>query len=115
MKKSCSGIKGVDRATFALISGDGDLLSYPNSNGAAGHNAFVDEPPQKELPTVHINADSISFGTLAAEITSTTGNFFSEEDEYDLDRPTEGFNSIPEAIEDIRQGKVSIVLLEQFS
>lgn len=33
-------------------------------------------------------------------------NGFPIEDEFNLDSPTEGFNSIPEAIEDIRQGKV---------
>lgn len=108
LKKPCIGIKGVERARFALISGNDDFSSYPNTNGAAGHNAFVDEPPQEELPTVQINPDSISFGTLAAEITSTTSNFFPQEDEYDLDWPTEGFNSIPEAIEDIRKGKVRV-------
>ncbi|XP_011022835.1 PREDICTED: bifunctional riboflavin biosynthesis protein RIBA 1, chloroplastic-like isoform X2 [Populus euphratica] len=50
------------------------------------------------------------FGTLSAEITPTTGGFFADNDEYDLDRPTEGFASIPEAIEDIRQGKLVIVV-----
>jgi hypothetical protein len=32
--------------------------------------------------------------------------FSADDDELDLDLPTEGFSSIPEAIEDIRQGKV---------
>ncbi|KAK4795436.1 hypothetical protein SAY86_013430 [Trapa natans] len=33
-----------------------------------------------------------------------------EDDEFDLDSPTEGFNSIPDAIEDIRQGKLVLVV-----
>lgn len=48
----------------------------------------------------------IAFGTLAAEITPTTNGFFAN-DEYDLDNPTAGFSSIPEALEEIREGKVS--------
>lgn len=34
-----------------------------------------------------------------------------DDDEFDLDSPTQGFASIPEAIEDIRQGKVSCFFL----
>ncbi|KAJ6413651.1 hypothetical protein OIU84_006452 [Salix udensis] len=49
-------------------------------------------------------------GTLSAEITPSTGGFFVDNDEYDLDRPTEGCASIPEAIEDIHQGKMVIVV-----
>ncbi|KAJ6305528.1 hypothetical protein OIU78_020964 [Salix suchowensis] len=49
-------------------------------------------------------------GTLSAEITPSTGGFFADNDEYDLDRPTEGCASIPEAIEDIHQGKMVIVV-----
>uniref|UniRef100_A0A0A9DAM7 3,4-dihydroxy-2-butanone-4-phosphate synthase n=1 Tax=Arundo donax TaxID=35708 RepID=A0A0A9DAM7_ARUDO len=36
--------------------------------------------------------------------------FSADDDELDLDCPTEGFSSIPEAIEDIRQGKYVIVV-----
>lgn len=46
-----------------------------------------------------------AFGTIAAEITPTARGFFSKDD-YELDRPTDGFSSIPEAVEDIRKGKV---------
>lgn len=38
----------------------------------------------------------------------TASGFPLENDEFDLDMPSEGFSSIPEAIEDIRQGKVSL-------
>ncbi|XP_059432126.1 bifunctional riboflavin biosynthesis protein RIBA 1, chloroplastic-like [Corylus avellana] len=50
-----------------------------------------------------------AFGTIAAEITPTARGFFSNDD-YELDRPTDGFSSIPEAVEDIRKGKMVIVV-----
>lgn len=83
----------------ALASGNGGLLSYSNGNGVVNGNAVFNE--QGNQP------ESTSFGTLAAEITSTTGVSFDNSDEFDLDCPTEGFSSVAEAIEDIRQGKVS--------
>lgn len=96
--------KGAGKVSAALVSGEGDVLSYPNSNGAVTGktgfvNGLVDQPTG-----IEIQPDAIGFGTLAAEITPMTRGFSS--DEYDLDHPTEGFASIPEAIEDIRQGKV---------
>jgi len=102
-KKVCFSFKrdGRGRARASLISGEGDVLSYPNDNVVSGQDKFVNQSPAIEL-----QPDATGFGTLSAEITPTTGGFFADNDEYDLDRPTEGFASIPEAIEDIRQGKV---------
>ncbi|CAI9287039.1 unnamed protein product [Lactuca saligna] len=51
-----------------------------------------------------------ALGTLSAETTPTMNSFSNEADEYDLDQPTTGFSSIPEAIEDIRQGKMVVVV-----
>ncbi|XVF15254.1 hypothetical protein REPUB_Repub09cG0135100 [Reevesia pubescens] len=100
--------KGVGKVRAALVSGEGDVLSYPNGNGVvAGKTGFVnglvDQPNG-----IEIQPDAIGFGTLSAEITPMTSGFFA--DEYDLDCPTEGFASILEAIEDIRQGKLVIVV-----
>ncbi|KAJ8572506.1 hypothetical protein K7X08_009017 [Anisodus acutangulus] len=53
--------------------------------------------------------DAVAFGTLAADVVPTTSGFPSDNDEFDLDRPTEGFSSVPEAIEDIHQGKMVLV------
>lgn len=93
------------RARAALISGEGDLLSYPNSN--IGAEEDTSSTKQIGKPTgIEIQPDAAAFGTIAAEITPTTSSF-SGNDEYDLDCPTEGFSSIAEAIEDIHQGKVS--------
>lgn len=85
----------------ALLSGEGDLFSY---NG----NSTVKQANQST--EIEIQPDAIAFGTLSAEITPTTTGSFNDNDEYDLDYPTEGFSSIPEAIEDIRQGKFVIVV-----
>ncbi|KAL9377833.1 hypothetical protein Peur_029168 [Populus x canadensis] len=106
-KKVCFSFKrdGRGRARASLISGEGDVLSYPNDNVVSGQDKFVNQSPAIEL-----QPDATGFGTLSAEITPTSGGFFADNDEYDLDRPTEGFASIPEAIEDIRQGKLVIVV-----
>lgn len=55
---------------------------------------------------VHVQPDAIVLGALSADIAPTTIGFPVESDEFDLDLPSEGFSSIPEAIEDIRNGKV---------
>uniref|UniRef100_A0A2N9F4T8 3,4-dihydroxy-2-butanone-4-phosphate synthase n=1 Tax=Fagus sylvatica TaxID=28930 RepID=A0A2N9F4T8_FAGSY len=71
----------------------------------AGHEDFVN----KELGGIETQSDEIGFGTLSAEITPATSGFYAN-DEYDLDRPTLGFASIPEAVDDIRKGKMVIVV-----
>ncbi|GMJ03465.1 Arabidopsis thaliana riboflavin A1, riboflavin A1, RED FLUORESCENT IN DARKNESS 1 [Hibiscus trionum] len=75
-------IQSVGKTTTALRSGEGDLPSNSNGNG------------------VSKNADA----------TSISNGFPIDDDEFDSDRPTEGFASIPEAIEDIRQGKMVVVV-----
>ncbi|XP_048437928.1 bifunctional riboflavin biosynthesis protein RIBA 1, chloroplastic-like [Pyrus x bretschneideri] len=90
--KLCLGSKGSIKAR-ALLGEDG-LLSYSNGN-----------------PTgIEIQPDTLGFGTLSAETTPTFSGFSTEYDEYDLDHPVQGFSSIPEAIEDIRQGKMVVVV-----
>ncbi|KAL5982305.1 Bifunctional riboflavin biosynthesis protein RIBA 1, chloroplastic [Asimina triloba] len=56
-----------------------------------------------------VQAEPAAFGTIVADVTPTD-DFFTGNNECDLDCPTEGFSSIPEAIEDIRQGKLVIVV-----
>lgn len=82
----------------AVMSGQGDLLSDPRSS-TSRKNIFGD--------TIMEKSNDVGFGTFAAEITSKTSGFFSDDDGFDLDRPTEGFSSISEAINDIRCGKAS--------
>ncbi|KDP29730.1 hypothetical protein JCGZ_18665 [Jatropha curcas] len=108
-RKLCFKFRGVGRARATLISGEGDLLSYPNNNRVSGQDIFI--AGKLNQPTgIELQPDAIGFGTLSAEITPTTTAFFPDDDEYDLDHPTNGFSSIPEAIEDIRQGKLVIVV-----
>ncbi|KAI3889155.1 hypothetical protein MKW92_044278 [Papaver armeniacum] len=51
-----------------------------------------------------------AFETLAADMIPTTDDFFVDKDEPNWDTPTGGFASVDEAIEDIRQGKMVIVV-----
>ncbi|OUZ99596.1 hypothetical protein BVC80_9061g12 [Macleaya cordata] len=105
--KSCLSLKGDSRVR-AVISGEGDILSYAQSNTAAGQNASAE--PAKLSTGVEIQPDAIAFGTLAADMSPTTDDFFVDKDEFDLDSPTEGFASVSAAIEDIRRGKMVIVV-----
>ncbi|ESW31702.1 hypothetical protein PHAVU_002G260600 [Phaseolus vulgaris] len=54
--------------------------------------------------------DTFAFGTVFDEINPTINGFFADRNEHELDCPAQGFSSIPEAIEDIRQGKLVIVV-----
>ena len=47
-----------------------------------------------------------SFGTLDAEITPETADFFVSDAEGDPDCPSEGFSSVEQALNMLRQGKV---------
>lgn len=98
-RKLCLSVNGVRRTRAALSSGEGELLSYPNGNGVPWHSTKL-----KDQPTL-IQSKT---GTTATEISPT--GFLSENDKHDLDCATAGFASIPEAIEDIRQGKLVIVV-----
>lgn len=102
--KSPFGIKGVGKLKAAVVSDEGDLLSYSNGNNAAAKRTFIDNKPVE----IKLQPGAIAFGTLVADTAPISSGFPIDDDEFDLDRPTEGFSSIPEAIEDIRQGKVFV-------
>ncbi|KAL5556488.1 hypothetical protein UlMin_038724, partial [Ulmus minor] len=105
-RKMSLGLKADFKARAAFISGENDCLPYPNNN----RGAEVDNCVNKKdggLNGMEMQSDAAAFGTLAAETTPITSSFFSE---YDLDCPTEGFSSVGEAIRDIRQGKLVIVV-----
>lgn len=59
-----------------------------------------------------MQANTVAIETIAADIIPAGDDVFVDNGEYDLDCPTGGLNSIAEAIEDIRQGKVSILPVE---
>ncbi|CAK9169694.1 unnamed protein product [Ilex paraguariensis] len=103
-RKLCFSFKCDGRARAALVFGEGD----PRPNINAGQRFFINERADP-LTGIERQPDAIAFGTHAAEITPPTG-FSNSDDEFDLDHPTEGFSSIMEAIGDIRQGKMVIVV-----
>ncbi|KAL3527596.1 hypothetical protein ACH5RR_012252 [Cinchona calisaya] len=85
---------------------------FPLHNGSITHESqgdFLNECTEQSSGT-KIQPNAVGFGELAAEITPNTVGFLTIDDEFDLDCPTEGFSSIPEAIEDIRQGRMVIVV-----
>ena len=93
-------IKASGKIKSALFSAENGHLPYSGSDVAS--NALVSDVSGG----VEVQSDSVVLGALAADMAPTTSGFPVENDEFDLDMPTEGFSSIPEAIEDIRKGKV---------
>jgi len=53
-----------------------------------------------------LDASGASFRTVGAEITQDTRDFFVSDAEGDPDKPTDGFASIDQAINALREGKV---------
>lgn len=89
-------LKAGFRARATLVPGEGDLLSYTNGSGT------------RDVAAIEMKPDAPAFGALMSEI-------IPQHDGYDLDCPTDGFSSIEEAIEDIRQGKVCLSWLINLS
>lgn len=79
------GTRGSVQTRATVISGEGGILSSSGGNAVVANNTILDDQP-----------GSASIGS----------SFPIDEDEYDFDRPTEGFASVADAIEDVRQGKV---------
>ncbi|KAI6678449.1 hypothetical protein NL676_039245 [Syzygium grande] len=102
-KLSSTG-RGAVAAKAAVIPGGGETLSYP------GDVAVSEALIGGESVGIQLQPDAVAFGALAADTAPISTSFPVEDDEFDLDRPTAGFASIPEAIEDIRQGKIVVVV-----
>ncbi|CAE6258710.1 unnamed protein product [Arabidopsis arenosa] len=103
---STFSIKTTGKVKAAVISREDDLLSFTNGNAPLSNGSLIDDRTEEPL-----EADSVSLGTLAADSASAPANgFVTEDDDFELDLPTPGFSSIPEAIEDIRQGKLVVVV-----
>ncbi|KAL3538683.1 hypothetical protein ACH5RR_002049 [Cinchona calisaya] len=103
--RACLHIRGDGRIKSVLVSDEGDLLSHTNGANIVGKNS-----PITGIAGIQIQPDSVQFGSLAADIAPSTAGFPVDNDESDLDQPTEGFSSIPEAIQDIRDGKMVLVV-----
>lgn len=100
-RKSAEKVKGRFRTRVAVVPGEGDLLFYnSNNNKSVVHN--------DETLGIEMQPDAVSLGALSADTAPTSVGFATEE--CDFDHPTAGFASIPDAIEDIHQGKIVIVV-----
>lgn len=106
--RTCLHIRGDGRIKSVLVSDEGDLLSHTNDANILVKNSTI----SGIAAGIELHADSVQFGTLAADIAPTTSGFPADNDESNLDRPTEGFSSISEAIQDIRNGKVQLPFMD---
>lgn len=100
-RSTCLALQGDGAFQTVSKSVDGDILSRPGDifNG------------QKNIPISSVlQVDNVAVDTNVAGVPAATDEFSSYDDERDLDCPTEGFATIEEAIEDIRQGKFVIVV-----
>ncbi|KAK4851186.1 hypothetical protein QYF36_013064 [Acer negundo] len=103
--KSSISIKGVGKSRAMLISGGGDLLSNLNGKKITAKSTLVDG----QSVVIEEQPDATEFSALSADTTLEAIEFANDNAE-DMDFPIEGFSSIPEAIEDIRQGKLVLVV-----
>ncbi|KAL7125163.1 hypothetical protein ABFS83_14G097800 [Erythranthe nasuta] len=86
-KTGLLNVKASSKIKSALFSAEGDLIN-----------------------DVPVQSNSVILGALSADVAPTTSGFPVENDEYDLDLLSAGFSSIEEAIEDIRNGKMVVVV-----
>ncbi|CAI0422116.1 unnamed protein product [Linum tenue] len=103
---SCNNVLSSTAAARKLFAAGFKGLGRSSRNGMTSRASNV----TNSLSGIELQPDVVDFATLSAEMTPTGTSFSPDNDEYDLDRPTEGFSSIPDAIEDIRQGKFVIVV-----
>ncbi|XP_058764348.1 bifunctional riboflavin biosynthesis protein RIBA 1, chloroplastic-like [Vicia villosa] len=87
-----SCLNAVSRIKAALTSGGGDLKD------------------EDMVGVESAQPDPVALGILGVDTGLTSSGFADDNDEFDSDSPTKGFASIPEAIEDIRNGKMVVVV-----
>lgn len=85
----------------SLLSGESNLLHHSASSNVAS-NALIGD----RRGGVEVQSESVKLG--ADDMVPFASGFPVENDSFDLDLPSEGFSSIPEAIEDIYKGKVGL-------
>lgn len=98
---------GFGKAVCVSLNADDRFIAVPRSSESdilLGESAVVEQ----DNATVNsmVQADAVALGTMTADMASVPDDFSIDNDENDLDCPTEGFSCISEAIKDIRQGKV---------
>nr|CAD1826322.1 unnamed protein product [Ananas comosus var. bracteatus] len=113
MNRKNRNTKLVDLRTVRAIAlrGNGGFETGPRSSEGEttimGQSASVNA---QDNPSSVLQAEAVALGTISADMAPVSDAFSVDNDELDLDCPTEGFSSIAEAIEDIRQGKYVIVV-----
>ncbi|KAK6156774.1 hypothetical protein DH2020_011022 [Rehmannia glutinosa] len=98
-------IKASGKIKSALFSEENDIRRH-----SAGSSGAISSVIGDVSGGVEVQSDSVVLGALAADMAPTTSGFPVENDEFDLDLPSEGFSCISEAIEDIRKGKMVVVV-----
>ncbi|KAH7653991.1 3,4-dihydroxy 2-butanone 4-phosphate synthase / GTP cyclohydrolase II protein [Dioscorea alata] len=111
LRGTCFALKGEDGTSTLPISSEDGILSYSKTGSLIDQfNSVNAETENNLLSNTELQPDALSLGAVAAGMAHATEEFFAENGELDLDCSTEGFSSIQEAIEDIRQGKYVIVV-----
>lgn len=98
---------GSRKAACYALKTDGEFPTVPISSEG---EMLPDIDQDNAIVTSMLQSDAVALGTIAADMAAVTDDFSIDNGELDLDCPTEGFSSISEAIEDIRQGKFVIVV-----
>lgn len=93
-------VRGSDFAFVRLSS------KFPSCRNAALTSGGGDLKNEDLVGVESAQPNAVALGTLGADTTLTGSGFSDDNDDFDSDSPTKGFASIPEAIEDIRNGKV---------
>ncbi|XP_074579206.1 LOW QUALITY PROTEIN: putative bifunctional riboflavin biosynthesis protein RIBA 1, chloroplastic [Curcuma longa] len=102
---------GYKRTICFALKGNGAFVTIPNSSeGDVESTDFAVSEQDNAHNSSILQADATSIQTVVADISPVPNDFPIYNGELDLDCPTKGFSSIPEAIEDIRQGKFVIVV-----
>ncbi|KAF8010688.1 hypothetical protein BT93_J1365 [Corymbia citriodora subsp. variegata] len=96
------GRQGLSSACLALGSEAGDLLDGSSLKGSE-NGSLLSALEDSASP-------SAPFGTVDAEITQETIDFFVSDAEGDPDCPSEGYSSIEQALNSLREGKIVIVV-----
>lgn len=100
------------RATCFALQGDSGFKTIPRTgdDDIVSHRTDTINRDKSASIGSMLQADNVMVGTDVADLAPEIDEFSSYDDNPDLDSPTGGFSSIPEAIEDIRQGKLVIVV-----
>lgn len=103
------GLESFKQSNMGFVVKDGLRAGNPLLRSASPNvacNALISDLSGG----VELQSDAIILGALSADTASIASGFPVEGDEFDLDLPSEGFSSIPEAIEDIYNGKVGLLV-----